>query len=236
MCIVNEPAQIAQTQIFVSPNFDKTRQLTCYTNHVMTQSTNNVMILPVRNSKSVKFHNLEKYPEIFNDLEKNFKERSRGFGMELSYNSSNSLDVFDVGSYKVSLAHSLDDLDRLNPRHFATVNKNIKKLLTTYYQTTSQINWGFVVCKLDPGKMKEYHPIAYSNTLNSGEDLFVPTRHHHNDQIGYHEEKVSHWDHDIYSFNTAKKAGNCRVNSPGNHLKVDQIDFDFPEFKSINKF
>jgi hypothetical protein len=116
--------------------------------------------------------NLEDYPDIFDDINKPFNR----YRFEWACMSSNQivqekLVVQQVGSYKVSIAQSLDDLDRLQFETF-NLSSHIKKLLQKEYPA----NFGYVVAIIDADK--SFHPIAYTHDLWNNE-LFVPTLHHH---------------------------------------------------------
>ena len=109
MCIINLPARVSATRIFVSPNVDNTRQLTVYSNSVMTEKEGNVMILPVPYPDSVKFIDLSNYVKIFDDLEESFKENEMSLSFGYATNSMKSrgyVPTIDVGSYRISLCHS----------------------------------------------------------------------------------------------------------------------------------
>ena len=251
MCIINEPADVSQTQIFVSANQKGDRQFTCYANAVMTQSENNVMVLPVRRPKTVLFHDLSEYKEIFDDLEESFQEHS--FGMEnclgarsLCADEDRWVPVQDLGSYRVSLVMCHEDLERVDPREFGQIHSHIKGILAKHYKVqqgpdpSTRTEWGFVVCKLAPGKLKQYHPLAYSNAILPNDQLFVPTRHQHNhdgEQSGqeHGEERVSDWDHAIYSFNTSCSCGNRGRTTNDIDLERKKIpDFKFP--RDVSEF
>lgn len=184
MCIINEPARVTKTQIFVAPNANKDKQLTVYCNKVMTDSTNNVMILPVPNPDSVKFHDLSDYKDIFDDLAKTFAVSTRGlksYTLSFSNSTEQYLPTIDVGSYRITLVPNVASLNAINPHEFGTVRAHIKRIMRKYYAS----GFGFVVCKLIPGKETEYHPLAYSHNLRSDGNLFVPTRHQHNGHNGH---------------------------------------------------
>ena len=54
MCLISTEIQnVSKTKILVAPNFDKTRQLTVYSNFVNNISESNAMVLPVPNSNSI---------------------------------------------------------------------------------------------------------------------------------------------------------------------------------------
>lgn len=259
MCIINLPAEVTQTKILVAPNADKTRQITVYCNKVATQE-NNVMILPVPYPSSVEFIDLSDYNYLFSDLEKNFaKPIARSYGLttnSLSFDSE-SIKVVDVGSYQCSLVKKFPDLDRLNSQVFGKIEDHIKFILKKYY-----LSFGFVVCRLKSGNRYAYHPIAYSHKMLNNNKLFVPTRHQHNqdshstswvsslsnyypfpnvfstnshNQI-HDEEFEADWDHEIYSFNTNKKAGNQTVTDTHLYFKKEKIpNFDFGKIHCLNR-
>lgn len=281
MCIINENAHVAKTQIFVSPNHNNTEQITVYANQVMTESSNNVMILPVPNPNSVKFIDLSNYKNIFKDLEESYKEHTYSATNSLPMKLSRSfLPTIDIGSYRITLVPHISQIDNINPTEFAKVRPFIKSILQKHYP-----NFGFIICKLRPGKETDYHPLAYSHSIHNNK-LFVPTRHQHNhsheptnnneifswkngpqtdywldgtpknknefnrQNITYtngevvdidnlsneSEEFFSDWDHNIYSFNTTKAAGNCRLLVNKCFLNTNKINnFSFGNLKSMNK-
>lgn len=267
MCIINLPARVSGTRIFVSPNVDKTRQLTVYSNSVMTDKEGNVMILPVPYPESVKFIDLSKYTKIFKDLQRSFEEEEMSLDLGFATNSvkyRGYVPTIDVGSYRISLCHSYQDLDRINPTEFGIVQNHIKKILTKYYERC-----GFIVCKLRPGRKVDYHPLAYSHQIMSNSKLFVPTRHQHNHgkdggsmfgrfaQISqgpgfgmagamsninespenFQEEDESDWDHEIYSFNTTEECGNCSLEDDHIYLKSHLVKgFRFGPVNSFRKY
>lgn len=229
MCIINEPAQVTNTEILVTPNHNNQRQLVVYANKVQTQSLNNAMILPVPHPQTIKLHDLSQYSDIFKDCAKCF---SSGMMWKLNFtNFSESLDneileVHDCGSYNVSIVPSHRDFHRLNSNYFQ-LNSLVGNILKKYYPT----NFGFLVCKLKTGSLEKYHPIAYSHQIYQKQKMFVPTRHHH----ANHEESVSHYDHDIYSVNTKSLCGNEKWNYTF-RIKTGQIpNFQFPQVVCFNK-
>ena len=75
--------------------------------------------------------------------------------------------------------------------------------------------------------------MAYSHNLEN--ELFVPTRHQHN-TINLEEEVESHWDHDIYSFNTFTTAGNNKMTVNNIYLDRNKVpEFSFPQVYTFNK-
>jgi len=103
-----------------------------------------------------------------------------------------------VGNYFISLAESLDDLDRIDPEVFK-VSPNIKDLFSKHYA----LGFGFVICSFDPNKTMQAHPIGYVHDLMDGGKMFVPTRHQHTEDVKATEK----FDHEIYSINTTAEGG-----------------------------
>lgn len=231
MCIINEPAEVTNTEILVSPNFDNTRQLTVYANKVQTQFVNNAMILPVPYPRTVKLHDLSQYRDIFEDCSKCFSSplMRQSFANSVlndSMKSRNILEVYRCGSYQVSVVPSHNDFDLLN-RNYFQLNPLVGSILKKYYNS----NFGFIVCKLREGSEEKYHPLAYSHQIYKNNLMFVPTRHHHSD----YEEKRSHYDHNIYSINTKSLCGSEHWNYQFK-LQLQLINgFHFPEIVNFNK-
>jgi hypothetical protein len=203
MCIISDSIKkVANTKILVINSKDQTGQITVYENRVDTHSMSNAMILPVPHPDTVNFIDLSKYNHIFNQCERDFFDRETTLGIRKgTYSSTNTLsrdselEVFDVGSYSVSLAKNVGDLERLNGMFNLT--SGCKDFISRTY--TSKI-WGFVVCRLKQGD-HTYHPLAYSHRLLNN-NYFIPTMHYHDHGSLFgsslHE---SDWDHDIYIYN-----------------------------------
>lgn len=191
MCMISlDVASVAQTKIFCGVNKEKTEQVIVYSNNVANKSTGNAMVLPVLNPESVKFYNLENNADFFKKCEYYFEDKC----LTLGYTDNESrgfLEVKNVGSYKVSLAHNLDDIKRVDKTVFV-LSDGLENMLSKYYPN----DYGFIICKLDMSH-KTYHPFAYSNSIDH--KVFVPTRHYHHGQT---ENKMADdWDHDIYFYN-----------------------------------
>jgi len=204
--MVTSPADLEDTKILVAPSADRKQQLTVYSNLVKNKSATNAMILPVVAPHSVKFINLSKYNDIFEDCDKSFpvrfaydgndeEEGITCFSMNESY-----LEVQDVGSYKCSVANSIADLQRVDPRVF-TITQDFVDVLTQHYDAQY---WGFIICKIRDGatdSFEEYHPIAYTHSLIGGK-LFIPTRHYHGTPSA-NPQVANDWDHTIYVHNAS---------------------------------
>jgi hypothetical protein len=136
-------------------------------------------------------------PGFFDDADKLFmpltlgKTKSRGVDF---------LKVHEVGNYQVSIAESLDDLDRVNPEVF-TLSPDAKSTLGTYDD-----GFCFVVAQLkESGK---FHALAYTHPVAGDGKLFIPTKHEHGSHVAPHpqlEGERADWDHHIYYQDTQAK-------------------------------
>ncbi len=176
MCLIStEINKVSDTKIFVSPSSDKKRQLTIYGNKVDNISNGNAMVLPVPLPETLQFHNLSNYKDFFEDCFKCFSQpmlKSLSYSLN-SIKEAEGLEVFNVGSYLVSVAKNLDQLDKLNTKVFV-LSPGLKSVLEMFYY---QPYWGFIICKLAPGN-NDYHPFAYSHDIIS-QKIYIPTRHFH---------------------------------------------------------
>lgn len=127
------------------------------------------MILPYTtvNKKPCTVLDLSSYPKIFDDVEKMFIKDTGMYGhsrgMLKSANSNSALDVFQVGSYRCSIATCLEDLDRVQASEFGISNQ-------TKYKPTSSIppsyNGGW--------RQTSSSNINYNNNNNSHQPLQSP--------------------------------------------------------------
>lgn len=209
MCILSAAvSSVSNTNLFVAPSEDGSRQIIVYSNSVDSQTEHNTMVLPVPNPHSVEFINLKPYGKFFSDCERSFKyQPSNYYADSLSYRSAAAsitneykpLPMFDVGSYKVSIVPTVEDFARLDPLHF-DIHDDLPRILGQKYDG----EFGYLVCKLRQGH-HSYHPFAYSHTLHSCNLMFVPTFHihlHGGAMPSLSEMKWGDWDHTVYSFAT----------------------------------
>lgn len=179
MCLIStEIESVSNTKILVAPNYNNTRQLTVYSNFVSNVSESNAMVLPVPLPQSLQFINLSGYKDLFEDCVKCFYNPHQSRSLNFSTNSYNTKDdkplqVFNVGSYQVSVAMNLDQISRVDSRVFELSPGLSQTLQTFYYQEY----WGFVICKLNSGP-ESYHPLAYSHQIIDNK-IYIPTRHYH---------------------------------------------------------
>jgi hypothetical protein len=224
--MLSDPADISDTKIFTCLT-DDDQQFIVYSNEVTTKSDNNVMILPVPYPNSVKFYDLssDKSKNFFKDMNKfveSLKPRTRGLSLGLesassySLKDSEKLEVFSVGSYKVSIVPDINKFDNVDTTEFdINISNDFKFLLNKYY---SQSYMGFLVFKLKKGTV-DYSPFGYSHDIpvqDQVKKIFVPTRHRHghqqrsrnymswtksNDPNESSEELFGDYDHSIYALN-----------------------------------
>jgi hypothetical protein len=261
MCIISHYVEdVAATKILVAVDAEKTRQFTCYSNTVTNFTDGNAMILPVPYPNSVRFHDLSNYKNIFDDCKKCFTHNVLLKGSKAkksSLNSLNVLEVFNVGSYQVSLGMSLADLDRVNGSVFC-LSPGCSELLKKNYSHSS---FGFIICKLSKGK-EDYHPLAYSHDI-FGYNIFIPTKHYHqhSPSISYFntsyysfgssnyssfkptlKNKHNEWDHDIYLYNVtmlSQEAKRFKSDEYWNNKDLknkNEIDFNFGTLTSFEKY
>ena len=152
-----------------------------------------VLPLPVAKGsteKAVRFINLQKYPNFFDDL-------AAGFPVYITHSSKNlgiptdsagineTLAVYHVGDFEASFVPSVKDFDRLD-KQFRLPSGAFKKL-------PGYKNFGFAVFKLKPGA-QNVHPMAFEFRTDLPTRLFFPTVHIHDGEV--HAE--ADFDHKLY--------------------------------------
>lgn len=239
MCIISaEINDVSDTNIFVAPNHDYTRQLVIYSNKIDNIANNNTMILPVPYPESVDFIDMSDYGHFFEDCNNCFKNTN--VILSNCYRDSYNLRVFDVGSYRVSLANNMNDLKRIN-REVFNIDDDVLDVLKSFYKKNF---WGFIICKLKPGNEK-YHPFAYSHKMVQDRiscKIFIPTRHYHKtlNNVSY-DNVADDWSHSIYLFNINEDEKIENVNSCNmTWIKrkipnINKIRFDFGRCLTFNK-
>ncbi|MEI6533755.1 MAG: hypothetical protein WCN98_00330 [Verrucomicrobiaceae bacterium] len=151
-----------------------------------------VLPLPVaagNGEDAVKFFNLEKYPKLFDDLEKGFPRpeaagKSNALGVVPS--KSAPLTVVSVGAFDASYVPSIADFSRLDAR-FALPPQVWDKL--PGYKA-----FGFAVFKLKAGNTT-VHPMAFTFPSAMPEKIFFPTVHIHDGEV----HKEAGFDHTLYA-------------------------------------
>jgi len=194
MCCFSGPVKsVSATNIFARMETGE-RQLLVYRMSLETdKAVAMVLPLPVAKGsteKAVRFINLQKYPNFFDDLEKGFPvpppPPSTGLeNVPLSAGMNNTLTVFHVGDFEASFVPSVKDFDRLD-KQFRLPPAAFKKL-------PGYKNFGFAVFKLKPGA-QNVHPMAFEFRTDLPMRLFFPTVHIHDGEV--HAE--AEFDHKLY--------------------------------------
>jgi hypothetical protein len=220
MCIISGQVHyVANTRIFAYPYND--RQMTVYQNQVGT-GKQALMILPVPYPQSIRFEEaVMKTPDFFGLCERSFTiEHTLSVTRSLSAEgqAKQYLEVRNIGPYAVSVANTLEDIQRLDPSVF-----QLEEELTFLLQGQYPSPFGFLCCVLRRGEQK-YEPLAYSHKRLFPDRLFLPTLHYHTHpgDFGHTEE----WSHDIYTLLTspyeAHTDSKARPKIP-NHLDTDRF-------------
>ena len=234
MCIIlGEVYKVAKTKLFVLANKEKTRQMTFYSNVVGTPERN-MMILPVPGGFEeglIELHRID-YKTMFGDLKRSvtslYREPLTNYATRSALSASitprDTLEVFNHGSYLVSIAPQLEDLFRLDKTLF-----HLTPELFQFFAKHYNREFSYVCCVLKPGT-KEYDPLCYSHPLHSSGKLFVPTLHYHNHGGKIHTDSAD-WDHLIYSVGTEEKANRGYSSNYSNN--VDWSHFP-DEYQKMN--
>jgi hypothetical protein len=207
MCLfANEVADVKNTQICVLPN-GSDRQITVYSCDITKGSQkSNALILPVPNpdndESKIKLYDLSERPDFFDKLNSRVISKGRSLHSNSSYAAPDSfVAVQQIGSYEVSVAETLEDLKRIDPK-LLEIEPALLKLLQEKYcdPTSSRCDWSFVVAKFD--HQQKFHPFAYSHPLQKT-GWFIPTSHFHSKTYNDYEK----FDHDIYVANALADGG-----------------------------
>lgn len=225
MCIIlGEVYKVAKTKLFVLANKSKTRQMTFYSNVVGTADTN-MMILPVPGTPEL--HTIG-YKSMFSDLKRSvtslyrepFSNPMTRSALSASITPRDTLEVFNHGSYLVSIAPQIEDLFRLDKSVF-----HFTPELFQFFAKHYSREFGYLCCVLKPGT-KEYEPLCYSHPMHSSGKLFVPTLHYHN-HGGHIETDNADWDHLIYSVGTEERANRGYTSNYYNNMDWSHFPEDY---------
>lgn len=187
MCCFSRPVDlVADTNIFARPS-KQGRQFLVYSMK-FAAGEDLAMILPIPTPKNspddaVKFINLEKYAEFFDDLKSGFpvpklKDDSRGpkpGGLGLG----TPLAVVQVGKFVASFVPSVKDFDRLDKQF--RLPEGVWAKLPQYKE------FGFAVFKLNKpekkGSEQKVHSMAFEFPRADRDVLFFPTVHIHDGSV-----------------------------------------------------
>eukprot|EP00747_Dinoflagellata_sp_TGD_P182176 gnl/TRDRNA2_/TRDRNA2_36299_c0_seq1.p1 gnl/TRDRNA2_/TRDRNA2_36299_c0~~gnl/TRDRNA2_/TRDRNA2_36299_c0_seq1.p1 ORF type:complete len:495 (-),score=87.08 gnl/TRDRNA2_/TRDRNA2_36299_c0_seq1:57-1541(-) len=224
MCVIFEEEgssleTVSDTNIFVAPMVDG-RQLTVYENHVaLEKGTGGAMILPVPSGRIRLLDFSAAGTAFFAELRSAMPTLVLPPSEEDDCDEASDCDeaedldavmlaVREVGSYYISLAPRLEDLDRIDPGRFA-VPSGIKHVLGEHYA----IDFSFVVCRFRTTDVQP-HPIGYLHERMVGTGaLFIPTRHAHGAHPNENDESHADWDHHIFTWGVEPVAFSSTSNS-----------------------
>lgn len=144
-------------------------------------------VAPGSGGSALRFVSLERYPDLFDDLETCFPPDGAFMGRFLAASAeAPTLEVQRVGAFDASYAPTLADLDRLDPRF---------RLPEAVWSALPQYgDHGFAVFTLRPGESR-VHPMAFSFRTRDPGSLFFPTVHVHDRRVG----DWAHFDHALYA-------------------------------------
>ncbi len=206
-CFSREIESVHNTRIFARSHSDG-RQFIIYAMSISAKE-DIAMVLPIpvvpgSGEKAVQFIALDKYPTIFNDMEKGFPVyRSKAAGPFAAARAipAPKLEVQRVGSFDASYVPTAADFSRLDERFRLPEG--------TWEKLPGYKGFGFAVFKLRQGN-HTVHPMAFSFPSATPERLFFPTLHIHDGKV--HEK--AEFDHTLYCQGAGLKTGEWQE-SPG---------------------
>ena len=221
---------VNSVKILAVPSKNGKRQLTVYSNTVITPNSN-VLCLPVPNPRSVR---LEYVPrDIFSQCKKSFNIHKR----------CGSIDSFSTlfhTSYEVIVVNSINELNNQNG---FILTATVIDFLKVFYPS----NFGFILCKLKKGNIT-YKPLAYSHDIKN--KLFFPTKYYHStihyeqlpssfDYINLEPNRknsTDSWDHELYSIATpiGGHESSRKIIQNTNKIKWSKMPRDFQLDSFVN--
>lgn len=197
MCCFSRSVElVADTSIFARPSKDG-RQFLVYTMKVMA-GEDLAMILPIPTPEksaedAVKFLNLEKYPEFFDDMKAGFPAPPPPRGAKkdapfLGGLGGAPLPVVQVGKFVASFVPAVKDFARLDAQF---------KLPDGVWEKLPQYkDFGFAVFKLKKTEKgaEKIHPMAFEFPRADKGVLFFPTVHIHDGTV----PAKTRFDHALY--------------------------------------
>lgn len=201
MCCFSRPVSLVSATKIFARSEDSHRQFVVYSMTVAAREDLAMILpLPVRlgsGERALRFINLERYPDFFDDLEKGFPaepEPPSDVDMVSMKTAATALEVVEVGSFEASFVPTINDFARLDERFRLPAG--------TWEKLPAYQHYGFAVFKLKPGQ-KTVHPMAFSFPRARIASLFFPTVHIHDGQV--HERAM--FDHILYCQRDASSSG-----------------------------
>jgi hypothetical protein len=152
------------------------------------------MVLPIpvaegSGEKTVRFIDLENYPDFFSDLDAGFPKPDTNSWNVLSAEaipaSAHILEVVQVGNFEASFVPTVDDFSRLDER--------FRMPPDLFAKMPGYRHFGFAVFKLKAGA-QTVHPMAFEFPTSLGAQVFFPTVHVHDGKVHASAE----FDHALY--------------------------------------
>jgi hypothetical protein len=194
MCCFSQPVElVADTSIFARAC--NSRQYLVYSMSY-TAVTDLAMVLPLPvpprpPEDAVRFINLQRYPNFFDDMRRGFPPRMvflRSWGAKPIALDAPKLPVHDVGNFEASFVPCIEDFERLDERF--RIPRQVWDRLPAYQ------DFGFAVFKLKRSprqllgrvrkllggserKPKRVHPMAFEFPRRNPDLLYFPTLHVH---------------------------------------------------------
>ena len=192
-CFSRKVELVADTNIFARASANGRQFLVYSMRFKAGEALSMILPIPVpkgSNEDAIKFINLEKFADFFDELKAGFPEpppppSSGKFKDRADDKPLSKLAVVEVGSFIASFVSSIKDFARLDER-FRLPAEVWGKL--PQYQ-----NWGFAVFQLKKGDMK-VHPMAFEFLRALPKQIFFPTVHIHDGTV---PEKAT-FDHMLY--------------------------------------
>ena len=192
MCCFSKAVEsVSRTNIFARPSKQE-RQYLVYSMNLSAKE-DLAMILPIPTplnsaEEAVKFINLKKYDNFFDDLAKGFpeppEEKAR-FPAVDAKPAGEKLKVVEVGNFEASFVPSVADFKRLDERF--RLPDGVWEKLPGYKKS------GFAVFKLKSGE-KKIHPMAFEFPRADAGKIFFPTVHIHDGKV----REQAGFDHTLY--------------------------------------
>lgn len=162
--------------------------------------------LPAREG-SVRFKNLEAYPDFFEALARGFPTPQKwSWSKSGEVAASATLEVHDVGAFVASFVPRIADFARVDPRF--VISPQVWTKLPAY------VDYGFALFQLKELSGSP-HPIALEFDSRLPEQLFFPTVHIHDGSV--HAQDT--FDHVLYA---QAPAFDARVNSYSGPSRIDR--------------
>jgi len=198
MCMFSKPVDVVSNTkliyaLLTDPQSGRRYALQTYENRVKLSAgqphTTMILPVPVASINSVKLCNDQKQTaaveQLFQLLHDRFAAQDRASTQDLfggfgGFNLSGAapasmLPVVKSGSYMVSIAPSIDAMDKCDNNVFELHNDELKTLLT---EAAGNTKFVYIVAVLQASA--EYHPFAYVYELEKdAKDAFIPTMHFH---------------------------------------------------------